>query len=132
LPHVLLDATAALPHSLSVPRALISVVEMPAYLRDAVRVLSEEERAAAVDLVAANPQAGDLIPGGGGIRKVRLGFGGRGKRGGARVIYYHHSDRIPVFLLALFAKNERADLTRAETSELARIVKTLAKTYGVR
>ena len=87
---------------------------------------------AAVDLLAANPQAGELIPGGGGIPKLRLAFGGRGKRGGARVIYYHHSDRLPVFLLALFAKNERADMPRSEVSELARMAKTLAKSYGGR
>jgi hypothetical protein len=117
---------------LVMPRTLITVVEMPAYLRDAERLLSEEERTTAVDLLAADPQAGDLIPGGGGIRKLRLAFGGRGKRGGARVIYYHHSDRLPVFLLALFAKNERADMPRAEVSELARMAKTLAKSYGGR
>jgi hypothetical protein len=55
-----------------VPRTLITVVEMPADLRDAERLLSEEERTTAVDFLAADPQAGDLIPGGGGIRKLRL------------------------------------------------------------
>ena len=85
-----------------------------------------------VNLVAASPEVGDLIPGTGGLHKVRVGFGGRGKRGGLRVIYYHHSNRIPVFLIALFAKNERADLARAELNELAKVAKTLARFYGAR
>jgi hypothetical protein len=83
-----------------------------------------------VDLIAANPLAGDLIPEGGGIRKLRMPLQGRGKRGGARVIYYHHSDRFPVFLLTVFAKNEQDDLTMAECHQLADAVKRAAKTYG--
>lgn len=110
---------------------LISVVETAAYLAEARRIMSEEERAAVVDLVAADPTCGELIPGGGGIRKVRIGLVGRGKRGGARVIYFHHSARIPVFLLTVFAKNERSDLSRAEVRAFAKAVKAISKTYGV-
>jgi hypothetical protein len=103
---------------------------MAQIFRKAERIMTEEERAAVVDLVAANPGCGELIPGGGGIRKVRVGLGSRGKRRGARVIYYHHSARIPVFLQAAFAKNERSDLTAAEVHELARAVKAIPKAYG--
>ena len=90
------------------------VVETPHYLADAERLFTAEERAAIVDRVATDPRCGVVIPGSGGIRKLRFGFGGRGKRGGARVIYLFGGDDVPVFLLAAFAKNEKADLTAAE------------------
>ena len=112
------------------PKPPISVVETTAYLRKAERIMTEDERMSVVDLVAADPECGDLIPEGGGIRKVGVGIGGRGKRGGARVVYFYHSRRMPVFLLTTFAKNERVDLTRIEVHQLAKAVKSIAKGYG--
>ncbi|HYD66952.1 type II toxin-antitoxin system RelE/ParE family toxin [Azospirillum sp.] len=109
---------------------LHSVIETPAYLRKTERFLSEHERRVIVDMIAANPLAGDLIPEGGGIRKLRIPVAGRGKRGGARVIYYHHSERLPVFLLTAFAKNEQADLTMKERHALAAAVKQATVSYG--
>ena len=103
------------------------VVETPPYLADAERLFTAEERAAVVDRVAIDPRCGVVIPGSGGIRKLRFGFGGRGKRGGARVIYLFGGDDVPVFLLAAFAKNEKADLTAAERTALSKqITKMLA------
>jgi hypothetical protein len=64
-----------------------TVVETPSYLADAERLFSMDERAAVVDRLAADPRYGVVIPGAGGIRKVRFGFGARGKSGGARIIY---------------------------------------------
>ena len=81
-----------------------TVVETPAYLDDAERLLDGAERDAVVDMVSANPLCGVVVPGTGGVRKVRVGVEGRGKRGGARVIYLFGGDDVPVFLLALFAK----------------------------
>lgn len=92
--------------------------------------MAERERKAVVDLIAANPVVGDLIPEGGGIRKLRVPLQGRGKRGGARVIYYHHSERLPVFLLTAFAKNEQSDLTMDERHQLADAVKRVVENYG--
>src|SRR4029079_18035830 len=66
---------------------------------------------ALIDYLARNPTAGDLIPGTGGVRKLRWGLEGRGKRGGARVIYFYHGVVMPLFLLSAYAKNERADLS---------------------
>jgi len=109
---------------------LHTVVETPSYLRDASRFMTDAERRVVVDLIASAPLAGDLIPEGGGIRKLRVPASGRGKRGGGRVIYYHHSERVPVFLLAAFAKNERTDLSAAELHQLAAVAKVLAKSYG--
>ena len=112
------------------PDRLHTVIETPSYLRKAERVMADDERKAVVDLIAANPMVGDLIPEGGGIRKMRMPLQGRGKRGGARVIYYHHSERIPVFLLTVFAKNEQGDLTMSERHQLADAVKRVVMTYG--
>ena len=78
--------------------------------------------------LAAFPKDGDLIRGTGGVRKLRWGRSGRGRSGGVRVIYYFHSERIPFYLLTVFAKNERADLTHAERNELAKLVKILVDT----
>jgi hypothetical protein len=66
-----------------------------------------------------------LIPETGGIRKMRWVLPGRGKRGGARVVYYYHNDSLPVFLLAAYGKNEKADLSKAERNTMARLVPAL-------
>jgi len=70
-----------------------------------------------------------LFRGTGAIRKLRWGAGGRGKRGGVRVIYDYHSESLPLFLLTVFAKNEKANLTMAERSELGALVPRLVAGY---
>lgn len=111
-------------------QALITVVETTSFMTDAKVCMTNEERTEAINMIAANPECGDIIPGGGGIRKVRFGIGGRGKSGGVRIIYYFHNQRVPVFLLAVFAKNEQANLTRAEINQLGNAAKMLARRYG--
>lgn len=81
-------------------------------------------------MIAANPECGDLIPGGGGIRKVRFAVGSKGKSAGVRIIYYFHNELVPTFLLAVFAKNDSANLTKAETNMLGTAAKMLARKYG--
>ncbi len=83
----------------------ITVVETPEFLSATRKLMSDEERAVLVDYLAYNPVAGDLIPGTGGVRKLRWGLEGRGKRGGARVVYFHHDANMPLF--ALTARQER-------------------------
>lgn len=104
---------------------LITVTELAEYQRRAEKLLAESERQDIVNYVAAFPKAGDLIKGTGGVRKLRWRRGGKGKSGGVRVIYYFHSERMPLYLLTVFAKNERADLSQAERNELASLVETL-------
>lgn len=106
---------------------LITVVETPAYLAAAKGLLSEAERAAIVDMVAADPECGVAL--GGGIRKVRIGVDGRGKRGGGRVVYIYAGQDIPVFLMTVFAKNEMANLSRSEQAGLAEIAASIIKDY---
>jgi hypothetical protein len=110
--------------------ALVTVVETQSYLNAAKSLLSEAERAEVIDLVSSHPICGDLIAGGGGIRKVRFATGSKGKSGGARIIYLFASPALPLFLLTVFAKNERANLSRAELSALSAIAKSLIADYG--
>src|SRR6266705_2488018 len=106
-----------------------TIVETPSYLVDAERLFSSVERAAIVDRLAADPACGVVIPGSGGIRKVRFGFGGRGKSGGARIIYLFSGEDLPVFVLAVFAKNEKADLSAAERNALGKAVADMIESY---
>ena len=110
--------------------APITVVETPEFLSATRRLLSEEERAVLVDYLANNPIAGDLVPGTGGVRKLRWRLEGRGKRGGARVIYFYHSADIPLFALTAYAKNRRADLRQKDRNDFRQLTKLLAETYG--
>jgi hypothetical protein len=104
---------------------LITVAEMPEYIRRATKLLSQSERNDVVDYVAATPKAGDLIQSTGGVRKLRWARSGRGKSGGVRVIYYFHSEALPLYLLTVFGKGEKADLSQAERNELAKLVQVL-------
>jgi hypothetical protein len=79
--------------------------------------------------VSSDPTCGVVVPGTGGVRKLRVAASGRGKRGGARVIYLFGGDDVPVFLLAVFAKNEKSDLTKAERNDLGRITTALLANY---
>lgn len=110
----------------------MTVVETPWFLRDAASRLTEPERSDLVAFLAANPEAGDLMAETGGIRKLRWGVRGRGKRGGVRVIYYYHNESLPLFLLNVFAKNEKTNLSRAERNELKHLVPRLVAGYQKR
>lgn len=101
---------------------LTTVAETPEYQRCAARLLSAAERAEIVDCLAARPKAGDLMQGTGGVRKLRWARGGRGKSAGVRVIYYYHSEALPLYLLTVFGKSEKANLSKAERNELAILV----------
>lgn len=112
--------------------ALSTIVETPEFIRRVEKLLDDEEREALIGYLAANPTAGDLIPGTGGVRKLRWGLEGRGKRGGARVIHFFHNAQLPLFLLTAFAKNERTDLSQTERNSLRALTKLLVETYGGR
>jgi hypothetical protein len=74
----------------------ITVAETLPFLRQAASLWHEDERNAFVDYIARNPEAGDIIPDSGGVRKVRWSRAGTGKRGGVRVIYFYHDDTMPL------------------------------------
>jgi hypothetical protein len=102
---------------------LITLVETPTFARRRSDLLDDEEYRLAQLALAKNPEIGDLIPGGGGLRKVRWELEGRGKSGGARVIYYWAVAPGVVLLLYIYAKNERADLSKDQLKALAKAVR---------
>ena len=107
-----------------------TVVETPAFLGDARSLgVPDTERRAIVTWMAANPTAGVVIEGTGGARKVRFAGQGKGKSGGYRVITFFTGTDIPVFLLNLFAKNEKTDLAPKERGVLKNVLADLVKSY---
>lgn len=89
----------------------ITVAEMTAFARAAEKIWSEDERAELVDFIAHHPEAGDVIPGTGGVRKLRWGRAGSGKRGGVRVVYFFYRPDCPLYLLLAYAKAQASDLS---------------------
>ncbi|MBV9471229.1 MAG: type II toxin-antitoxin system RelE/ParE family toxin [Abitibacteriaceae bacterium] len=101
-------------------------LETQAFTRRVIQLLSDDEYRQLQNALVARPEAGAVIPGSGGIRKLRWGLAGRGKRGGARVIYYWAKASDQILLLFLFAKNEADDLT---TTQLQQLRAVLEETY---
>jgi len=106
-----------------------TVVETDHYLSRAAKRLTAEERRAVIDLLASDPQAGDVIKGTGGIRKVRFATEGKGKSGSVRVIYFYFSEGAPLYLFTVFAKNEKADLSAKERAALAKVAKAIKQAH---
>ena len=108
---------------------LRTVVETPEFIRRAKEVgMTEADRADVVNILAANPEAGVSL--GGGLRKVRIARKGGGKSGGFRVLHFYREEGLPLFLLTLFAKNERMNITTKERAELVALCGLIAKAYG--
>lgn len=97
-----------------------TVVETQGYLKAAEVIFSLAEREKIVAMIAANPECGEVIQGTGGFRKVRVARSGMGKRGGARLIYILRSEDFPIFLITVYAKNEKENLTKHERNLLAK------------
>lgn len=91
-------------------KCMFTVIETPTFQKQAAKLWSLEERHAFIDWIAAHPEAGDVIPGADGARKVRWAVQGKGKRGGARVIYFNLSANELVLLVAAYAKSEQDNL----------------------
>jgi len=96
----------------------ITVVETPTFLRQAAAIWSDDERMEFIDFIAGSPEAGDLIPETGGVRKVRWGRRGIGKRGGTRVIYFFFNTESPIYLLMAYAKGQSENLSPDEKSQV--------------
>lgn len=108
---------------------LYGIAELPSYARLADKLFSTEERSDLIDYLAEHPKAGAIMEGTGGVRKLRWHRGSQGKRGGVRVIYYFHDDGMPLYLLTLFTKSDKANLSAAERKELAGLTRLLVETW---
>ena len=105
------------------------MIETAAFIARAKSRMTRDEVEALIRHLAENPDSGDVMEGTGGVRKVRFAVGGRGKSSGVRVVYYYHGAHIPLFLLTVFAKNEKSNLTMAERNMVAKLVKDLVRSY---
>jgi hypothetical protein len=109
---------------------LTTVAETSVFVAKASRIMSELERIEIVNIVAARPDAGVLIPGSKGLRKMRIALAGRGKRGGGRIVYWYHSPGFPAVLLWVFAKNEADVLTAVQLKRLVGEADHLIDDFG--
>lgn len=110
-------------------RQLHTVVETPEFQRRARDLLTDDEHRALIGRLAAEPDAGEVIPGTGGARKLRWQAKGKGKSGGVRVITFYSGPSVPVFLLTAFGKGVKVDLRQAERNELRRVLGDLVAEY---
>ncbi|CAM2776253.1 TPA: addiction module toxin RelE [Legionella pneumophila] len=107
------------------------VVETAEYLKQAESCMDKKSREDFVSHIAQNPTEGDLIPGTGGARKIRWTTdSNQGKSGGARVIYYYHNQKIPIFLFTAYGKSKKENISESEKSILKTIIKSIVKVYG--
>ncbi|MFZ3342013.1 MAG: type II toxin-antitoxin system RelE/ParE family toxin [Terriglobales bacterium] len=106
-----------------------TVVETPSYIALAGKLFREAQRDNIAAMVAENPECGDVMAGTGGFRKVRVARSGMGKSGGARVVYIWRNDKFPIFLITVFPKNEKANLTKAERNALKKRADNIFDSY---
>lgn len=101
---------------------LMIIIETPIFTKQLLSNLSDEEYRLFQTTLLQRPDAGKVIPGGGGLRKVRWGLEGRGKSGGSRVIYYWFTERGTILLLFMYPKNVQENLTQDQLKQLKKIV----------
>jgi mRNA-degrading endonuclease RelE of RelBE toxin-antitoxin system len=98
------------------------IIETPIFTRQLLAILSDDEYRELQKGLLGHPEAGKVIPGSGGLRKLRWAFDGRGKRGGVRLIYYWFTAQGSLLLLFIYPKNVQDDLTPDQLRQLKRIV----------
>jgi mRNA-degrading endonuclease RelE of RelBE toxin-antitoxin system len=101
----------------------VEIIETPVFTRKIKDVLSDDEYGKLQWALVINPEAGAVIPGSGGLRKLRWAISGRGKRGGLRVIYYWYTQDEKIYMLLPYKKSEQEDLTNEQMRILNRYVK---------
>ena len=99
-----------------------TAAETPTFTRQTEKLFTENEKQELIAFLAENPQAGDIIPDTGGVRKLRFAASGKGKRGGARVIYYFLDETVPLYALLAYPKNAKSDLTADEKRAASAVV----------
>lgn len=110
-------------------KRLLTVVETSHFAKRAAKHWTSDELDEFTSYIAEKPDAGDIVAETGGVRKVRWASQGRGKRGGARIIYFFRSEAMPLFLLDFYAKNEKSDLDAHDKKQLRHVVKTIIERF---
>ncbi|BCS52649.1 hypothetical protein GSVR_09570 [Geobacter sp. SVR] len=108
-------------------RISMEFIETPVFTKLIATMLPDDDYRLLQDDIAKNPQLGDLIQGGGGIRKLRFALPGTGKRGGARLIYYWQTSRDKIYMLLAYAKAKKENLEPEQVAILKSLVKELER-----
>lgn len=108
---------------------LLEVVEFTDFSADAKGLLTEQQLQTMRTELSTLRQLGSMIKDTGGLRKFRWGAKGKGKRGGVRIIYYYGGDHMPIFLIAIYSKSEKADMPPAEKKAARKIVSVIKEAY---
>lgn len=101
------------------------IIETPTFTKLITDLLNDDDYRVLQHTLAANPEAGDVVPGGGGIRKIRFALPGQGKRGGVRIIYYWQKSKDRIFMLMAYVKSKKSNLTTEQTTILKRLAKEI-------
>jgi mRNA-degrading endonuclease RelE of RelBE toxin-antitoxin system len=109
---------------------LITIAETHSFQKEAQKILGENELDKLKDFLSKNPKSGDIIPGLRGIRKIRWQVNQKGKSGGSRIIYFFYNTNIPVFLLDIYTKSSKSDLSSKEKKIMNNMVDELIESYG--
>jgi hypothetical protein len=107
---------------------MLTVVELPLFTKQTDELFTETEKLELISYLSWNPLVGVVIPGTNGVRKLRYASSGRGKRGGARVIYYYLNENIPLYALLAYPKNVKTDLSAAEKQMVSKLVQAIKAT----
>lgn len=104
---------------------MVTFVKTNTFKRKIRKILKHSELEGLQIELNKNPEAGDLIPKAFGLRKIRCAIRGRGKRGGARVIYYYYVKRTMIVFLDAYAKNDKENIKNKELRKLSKLIKTI-------
>jgi hypothetical protein len=100
----------------------MEIIETSIFTRRITELLSDDEYRELQSSLVENPKKGSVIPGSGGLRKLRWSCSGHGKRGGSRIIYYWATSKMQLLMLFIYAKNEKDDLSPEQRKSLRHIV----------
>ena len=105
----------------------ITILEFPSFTKEAKKVFNQLEHMELLNYLSTYPEIGKVIPGTAGLRKLRWAVGTKGKRGGARVIYYYHASELNVLLLAVYTKGKQEDLSSLDKKILKKLIEEYLK-----
>lgn len=106
---------------------MITVIETKQFISKSRKIMSPSEKNDLIDIIARSPEAGDIIPETGGVRKIRTAKEGKGKSGSFRTIYYYYDANNPILLFTVFGKNEKANISDAEKKALYTVIQEIKK-----
>ena len=106
---------------------MVTVVETALFIKKAEKLMSVEDKAELINVIASDPESGDVISKTGGVRKLRFARKGHGKSGSFRVIYYYYNPKNPIFLFSVYGKNEKTDISDAEKNSLYKVIQEIKK-----